>query len=191
MAGCPVRAIVKDLVDGEVKYFEPRHIGDMAEDLETLHRLGVLVRDIKANNYLGGKLIDLSRPWTAPHPALDHILEGDLRRQRRRDPVALHGCIVDWGVDDNWDWSVVKMPEELDKCAMGESEQDGWGWDLRRYEWRKWEENLEAAEEFLREGAFEPEEVEGEGEEKSEIEGVREEEEGAGEGLRTAINRSL
>ncbi|KAK3902651.1 hypothetical protein C8A05DRAFT_33658 [Staphylotrichum tortipilum] len=76
----------------------------------------------------------------------------------------LHGCIVDWGIDEDWDWGEVEMPEELDKCADGESEHDGWGWDPRRYEWRRWEEDLEAAEEFLREGAYEPEEVDGEGE---------------------------
>ncbi len=107
MANCPVRAIVKDLVGPEVFFFEPEHIGQMAEDLETFHRLGVLVRDIRVGNYLDGKLVDLSRSWTMPHPTLEYISEATLRRNRVWEPQSLHGCIVDLGMDRGWDWDKV------------------------------------------------------------------------------------
>ncbi len=63
------------------------------------------------------------------------------------------------------------MPEELDKCADGESEHDGWGWDPKGYDWRQWEEDVEAAEAFLASGAYRPEEAEGQGDTEEDGEG--------------------
>ncbi|KAL2147641.1 hypothetical protein VTI28DRAFT_8095 [Corynascus sepedonium] len=61
--GLPVRAIVKELManDGNAaagKPFFPSRLRDLWQDLEDLHRLGILVRDINPGNYIGGKLID-------------------------------------------------------------------------------------------------------------------------------------
>ncbi|KAK4033492.1 hypothetical protein C8A01DRAFT_40060 [Parachaetomium inaequale] len=79
--GQPVHAIVKDFATDEYE-FSPNQVCDMWRDLEDLHKLGILVRDIEIVNYLGGKLIDFSRSWTTPHPSLEHIHPRDLRRQR-------------------------------------------------------------------------------------------------------------
>jgi hypothetical protein len=62
----PLRAIVKALVDEKVP-FTAKMISKMKKDLTALRRMFVYVRDIRADNYLGGKLVDFSSAWTAPH----------------------------------------------------------------------------------------------------------------------------
>lgn len=37
-------------------------------------KMAIFVRDIKADNYRGGKLVDFSVSWTAPHLMLSDIL---------------------------------------------------------------------------------------------------------------------
>ncbi|KAJ4266250.1 hypothetical protein NW762_004233 [Fusarium torreyae] len=40
----------------------------MLEDLHELHRSGIVVRDLKSDQYVNGILVDLSHAMTAPHP---------------------------------------------------------------------------------------------------------------------------
>lgn len=40
----------------------------------------------------------------------------------------------------------VEVPESLQACAAGE---DDYGIDTRRYDWRRWENNVEAAEAYV------------------------------------------
>ncbi|KAH6842894.1 kinetochore Sim4 complex subunit FTA2-domain-containing protein [Chaetomium sp. MPI-CAGE-AT-0009] len=157
--GRPVHAIVKDLAT-DPNPFSADHVSRMCSDLEDLHKLGILVRDIKINNYLGGKLVDFSRAWTMPNPSLDRIAPRYLRAQRQQDPGNLQECILDWGIESNWDWDKVDVPRELEACACGTSENDGYGTDPRRYDWRKWEDDLEAVDAFMEHelwGPLEPE----------------------------------
>ncbi|KAG7291192.1 hypothetical protein NEMBOFW57_001204 [Staphylotrichum longicolle] len=161
----PVHAIVKDLVTDQDP-FGPGQVDDMWDDLEGLHRLGILVRDIKVGNYLGGKLIDFSRAWTVPHPVLEHIYTPLLEEERQRDPDALVGCIADWGIENAWDFNVVKIPEELTACMCGKSENDRFGTDPRRYDWRRWEVDIEAVDHFWQHELYAPAEPDEEEEEK-------------------------
>lgn len=62
----PLRAIVKELVDNKVP-FTDNMVTQMKNDLKALRRMFVYVRDVRADNYLGGKLVDFSSAWTAPH----------------------------------------------------------------------------------------------------------------------------
>jgi hypothetical protein len=62
----PLRAIVKALVHDKVPFTE-NMIPQMKKDLTALRRMFVYVRDIRVDNYLGGKLVDFSCAWTAPH----------------------------------------------------------------------------------------------------------------------------
>ncbi len=39
-----------------------------------LRRMEIFVRDIREDNYRGGKLVDFSVAWTAPHIMLSNIL---------------------------------------------------------------------------------------------------------------------
>lgn len=143
----PLRAIVKDLVDGDDP-FTASQVPDMWEDLENLHRLGILVHDIRVLNYLGGKPVDFSRAWTTPHPwcrAMCSILVKDIRHS---EPERLHNAIIEWGMANSWDWNEVVIPDELRKCASGISQNNRYGTDPRYYDWRKWEKDLAATEAF-------------------------------------------
>jgi hypothetical protein len=142
--GQPVRAIVKDLVTGGegdggcARPFEVEHIPLMWADLEALHALGILVRDIHLGNYLDGKLVDFSRAWTMYHPCLDteRVDLSELITLRTNDARDLEGMI-----DGYFGYDVEGVPEELHACAAGEN--DG-GTDPTLYNW--WEEGGEEAE---------------------------------------------
>jgi hypothetical protein len=149
----PVHAIVKAFATSESP-FEPGQVEQLCDDLEAFHGLGILIRDITISNYLGGKLIDFSRAWTAPHPSLERIYENHLEKQRWRDPYDLQNCIVDWGLQDGWE--EVNLPKKLLACILKESEHDGCGTDPRRYDWRKWEKDLAAVDAFMENELYGP-----------------------------------
>ncbi|KAH9905155.1 kinetochore Sim4 complex subunit FTA2-domain-containing protein [Xylariomycetidae sp. FL2044] len=67
----PLRAIVKELVDLDTHggyRLNKSMVSKMIRDLDTIHRLGIRVGDIKSDNYLRGVMIDFSRASTVPHP---------------------------------------------------------------------------------------------------------------------------
>lgn len=80
----PFRAIVKELISDGVP-FSAKMIPRMLMDLKDLRRIFVYVRDVRSDNYLGGKLVDFSCAWTAPHVLLStylrswRVIESDLK----------------------------------------------------------------------------------------------------------------
>lgn len=67
------RAIVKDLIEDQTPLSKIM-IGRMLKDLKSLRRMALFVRDVKESNYKGGKLVDFSVSWTAPHIMLSDRL---------------------------------------------------------------------------------------------------------------------
>ena len=65
------RAIVKDLIEDQTP-FTRTMIDQMLRDLKSLRRMALFVRDVKESNYQGGKLVDFSISWTAPHVMLNY-----------------------------------------------------------------------------------------------------------------------
>ncbi|UPK95483.1 hypothetical protein LCI18_006418 [Fusarium solani-melongenae] len=74
----PVMAIVKDYVPGEApahdesawkegEWLRPTKFPKMLRDLKELHRCGIVVRDLKYQQYINGTLVDFSHAWTIPH----------------------------------------------------------------------------------------------------------------------------
>lgn len=146
--GVPVRAIVKELAT-EYKPFTPAQLQGLWRDLEDLHKLGILARDVSIGNYMGGKLIDFSRSWAMPHPCFESIDPYWMCEERQADPLALDGAILDWAVEARWEQEHVDMmPRELRECASGEGRDDPYCTDPRYYDWRKWEEDLETVDSF-------------------------------------------
>lgn len=117
----------------------------MWRDLKDLHALGILLRDIHMGNYIGGRLVDLSRAWTMYHPGLDRIRSRDLVRLRRIDTHDLLVMLQDWWMEtlavDELD-----IPKSLQRCDTGEN---GHGTDPRGYNWLRWEEDGEAATAYV------------------------------------------
>lgn len=71
------RAIVKDLIEDQTP-FTPIMIDRMLRDLKSLRRMALFVRDVKESNYKGGKLVDFSVSWTAPHIMMsDRLFEDE------------------------------------------------------------------------------------------------------------------
>ncbi|KAI9665930.1 MAG: hypothetical protein M1821_003865 [Bathelium mastoideum] len=60
----PLRALVKELVKSEQKVSNPEK---MLKDLRQLRELGIYQRDVRAENYKEGLLVDFSIAWTEPH----------------------------------------------------------------------------------------------------------------------------
>ncbi|KAI1869844.1 uncharacterized protein JN550_005434 [Neoarthrinium moseri] len=74
----PIRALVKDLIEGVPSFTRSQVIG-MIADVKKIHKIGIcLGGDIRKDAYVGGKLVDFSRSQTVPHDYLDGI-------HRRRD----------------------------------------------------------------------------------------------------------
>lgn len=65
----PIRALVKDYIDSETEFL-PRMIPKMMRNVHAFHKVGIIINDIRGNNYLDGILFDLSRAKTVPHPEL-------------------------------------------------------------------------------------------------------------------------
>ncbi|RSL48139.1 hypothetical protein CEP53_009642 [Fusarium sp. AF-6] len=75
----PLMAIVKDWVPGEEQpahgeitnkegeWLRPTKFPKMLRDLKELHKCGIVVRDIHAQQYINGTLVDFSHAWTIPH----------------------------------------------------------------------------------------------------------------------------
>lgn len=128
-----VRAIVKEFVDEGTPDFSESQIQQMYDDVETLHSLGILIRDIHPGNYLGGKIIDFSRSWTMYHPCLDRILWPDICQLREEEPQGFLNMIVAWAdVHD----TKIKIPKGLKEWSGG---IENCGINPCDYDWRKWE----------------------------------------------------
>ncbi|KAL1872711.1 hypothetical protein Daus18300_004257 [Diaporthe australafricana] len=122
----------------------------MWRDLEDLHSLGILMRDIHIGNYIGGRLVDFSRAWTMYHPGLDRIHPRNLARFRMLDTHGLLVMLQDWwvatpGVNE------MEIPESLHNCDAGGND---YGTDPRGYDWLRWEEDGEAAAAYVKRQLF-------------------------------------
>lgn len=63
-------AIVKDFVEGDVP-FGPEHAPMMVSNIRQLHRLGIMMHDLKEDAYVAGELIDFSKALVVPHVRFD------------------------------------------------------------------------------------------------------------------------
>ncbi len=66
----PIQALVKEYVESDY-YFSPSDTPRMKKVIRQLNLLGIQVNDVKADNWRGGALIDLSSSHTAPHFSMD------------------------------------------------------------------------------------------------------------------------
>lgn len=74
--GSPLQVLVKEFIPGKV-HFEFKDARRMARNLKALHRIGILVMDIKEDAYLNGILVDFSHARTIPHVKFDPALGFD------------------------------------------------------------------------------------------------------------------
>ncbi|KAF5626745.1 hypothetical protein F25303_10987 [Fusarium sp. NRRL 25303] len=73
----PIMAIVKDWIPNhrkptgeitrEAEQRQINHLPRMLRNLRQLHKCGIVVRDLKSQQYYEGHLVDFSHAWTIPH----------------------------------------------------------------------------------------------------------------------------
>lgn len=101
--GVPTRALVKPLIQGKPN-FRPHMVPQMMRDLRKMNSIGITNRDIKANNYIDGKLFDFSIAWTMPHASLIRLAEADPNcpavRKKQTQVARLDFSLFDGMVDD-------------------------------------------------------------------------------------------
>lgn len=147
----PVRAIVKELVSHQDPFTRDQ-IPQIWRDLEDLHRLGILVRDINVFNYMGGKLIDFGRAWTTPHPFPSAIHPWYVQKALQGNPLDLNTAFIEWGTEKDWNWDIV--PGSLLECASGNGQNGRYGINPDQYNWQKWEKDPAAVEAFITQQIF-------------------------------------
>lgn len=132
----PLRAIVKDY-DESPDYCVASQISQMYYDLEELHKLGILVRDIHAGNYLGGKLIDFSMSWTMYHICIDRAGPREVKRIRLLESERFERMVYELAHNEDWEEDDYELPEALLRWHTRKDED--LGYDIRLYDWQKWE----------------------------------------------------
>jgi hypothetical protein len=123
----------------------------MWPQLEELHRLGIVVRDVHGGNYMDGKLIDFSRVWTMYHPCLDRIDLDTLQEILLEDTIGLQDLLSVW-LNRHRHPEKVEIPQSLCDCAAGKG--GNYGTDPRKYNWGKWEQNVGIADAYVAEKVF-------------------------------------
>ncbi|TLD28905.1 hypothetical protein PspLS_04104 [Pyricularia sp. CBS 133598] len=119
--GKPFRALIKNLVVTSPKLrqglqaFKHHRIWHIMNDLLDLHTIDIVHGDIKWDNYLNGKTVDLSSSITTPHvrlnqPAYQLLLAANLiannqvrvtSDEAHRDMVAFDNMLGDWETYEN------------------------------------------------------------------------------------------
>lgn len=86
----PLRAIVKQLLPSKTIPLTRQMIPRMKRNIKTLNKLGIVVYDIREENYMDGLLIDFSQAHTNPH----HLL--DLTNPSNTIDMVKRLCARDW-----------------------------------------------------------------------------------------------
>lgn len=133
----PLRAIVKDYIESLGPWTAPQ-IPKMYSDLEELHKLGILVRDIHPGNYLEEKLVDFSIAWTMYHICIDPATPAAVEEMRFLEPYKFEQMVDDWAF---FYQEKIKKPEGL--LRRHSNQEEDFGYDPRLYKWQKWTKNDE------------------------------------------------
>ncbi|AEO70537.1 uncharacterized protein THITE_2122138 [Thermothielavioides terrestris NRRL 8126] len=147
----PIRGIVKEYIadDGSGPFtFEmlPR----MRQDIIDLNRLGIVVWDVRADNYRAGRIVDFSQAHTAPHMELDWNSTAYARSQVMdccvRDRACFDDMIEEWNENhpDQKFWRRF-MPNlafgqrlrDMTRYRESLYRQEGAKFDAAFYDWEK------------------------------------------------------
>jgi hypothetical protein len=96
----PIMGIVKELLDPRLPHFTPKHYDRIRKDVIDRNALGIVVWDIRAENYIDGRLVDLSQACVSPHPALDWdstiVPRNMVQEWCTRDQLCFDEMMTDW-----------------------------------------------------------------------------------------------
>lgn len=95
--GGRVRAIVKDLALAQTSV-NSKNVRAALDRVRKLNELKIYDRDIRAENFVGGKLVDFGSSWTEPHIILDALEPDDIEDSRLEDMVMFDDMIEEEGI---------------------------------------------------------------------------------------------
>lgn len=149
----PLRAIVKELLTPGSPPFTFSMIPQMKRDLTRLHKIGLTVYDLRAGNYMNGKIIDFSQAHTSPHHCLDlsyNGMSGQVTEICARDFQAFDEMMNLW-MDENpgqqvWDrflpnQSYGSRLRNQDRYKVWFEDSDCIKYDAALYDWKAAERN--------------------------------------------------
>lgn len=125
----PLMGIVKDWVEMTTydnKHLRPLydrlyqvfHVPRMIEDLNEMHKHGIVVRDVRSDQYVNGVLVDLSCSATAPHP-YGPTIEGEPSEYQPRWTFASLAAwdlfAFQWGIIELWNRDAERLVALLGK----------------------------------------------------------------------------
>ncbi|KAI1127817.1 kinetochore Sim4 complex subunit FTA2-domain-containing protein [Nemania abortiva] len=93
----PVRALVKEYVEGDSS-LDQQVAEKIRRGILFMNKIGILIRDVRLDNYVGGVLVDLGSSWTEPHCILDNAAEHLLREWRWTDRVMFDDMLEEEGI---------------------------------------------------------------------------------------------
>lgn len=95
--GGRVRAIVKDLAPSRTSVTS-RNVRAALWRVRKLNELEIYNRDIRAENFVGGRLVDFGSSWTEPHMILNALEPDDIEDSRLEDLVMFDDMIEEEGI---------------------------------------------------------------------------------------------
>ncbi|KAH8767190.1 kinetochore Sim4 complex subunit FTA2-domain-containing protein [Diaporthe sp. PMI_573] len=90
--GGRVQAIMKDLAPSPTS-INSRNVWVALSRVRKLNELQIYNRDIRADNFIGGKVVDFGSSWTEPHIILDALEPDDAEDSRLEDLVMFDDMI--------------------------------------------------------------------------------------------------
>jgi hypothetical protein len=91
--GGRVRAIVKDLALSQASV-NSSNVRAALQRVRKLNELQIYNRDVRAENFVGGKLVDFGSSWTEPHIILD-ALEPDEAEDSRLEDIVMFDDMIE------------------------------------------------------------------------------------------------
>lgn len=70
-SGKPLRCLVKEYLEVGATPFTPKQVSRIKNNIRQIHKLGIVIYDVRLGNYINGNLIDFSQAHTVPHFDLD------------------------------------------------------------------------------------------------------------------------
>lgn len=146
----PIRGIVKDLVPQDKPPFTFKMLPKMRRDVLALNDLGIVVWDLRADNYADGKVLDFSQACTAPHMQLGWnagaVPEFVVQQTCNQDMVCFDDMVAVWNQEHPGQvfWSSF-FPSRFfgsrlrnsDRYRAGPHNQEGARFTAAAYDWRK------------------------------------------------------
>ncbi|KAL7629020.1 hypothetical protein AAE478_000538 [Parahypoxylon ruwenzoriense] len=96
--GSPARALVKQYVEKDTTVFNGKTMERIRKGIRFMNSKGILIRDVRLDNYQGELLVDLGSAWTKPHCILDNAPQHLVAEWKETDRVMFDDMVKEEGL---------------------------------------------------------------------------------------------